>query len=110
MGLRAKQSGVEVTWTDPIDPTHAANPKNFEVKVWGLKRSASYGSKHIDERPLPVTDVTPLPDGKSVRLRIEGLEPTRGMEIKYRLKGADGRAIVGVIHNTINKIDGQPKP
>ncbi len=32
------------------------------------------------------------------------------MEIKYRVKGTDGRAIVGVIHNTIHAIDEQPKP
>jgi hypothetical protein len=27
------------------------------------------------------------------------------MEIKYRLKGTDGRAIVGVINNTIHEME-----
>ena len=31
------------------------------------------------------------------------LAPTWGMEIKYRLKGTDGRAVTGVIHNTIHE-------
>ena len=37
-----------------------------------------------------------------MRLDIPDLAPTWGMEIKYRVKGTDGRAIAGVIHNTIH--------
>ncbi len=109
IGLRAKSGGVEVTYTDSIDPTNAADSRNYEIKVWGLKRTPNYGSKHIDERPLSVAKAVPLPDGKSVRLDIADLAPTRGMEIKYRLKGTDGRAIFGVVHNTIHEFDGPAK-
>ena len=41
-------------------------------------------------------------DGKSVRLTLPDLAPTWGMEIRYRMKGADGRAVAGVVHNTIH--------
>lgn len=112
VGLKAKSGGVEVTFTDSIDPSNAADVKNYEIKVWGLKRSQNYGSMHIDERPLPVEKASPLADGRTVRLEIADLAPTWGMEIKYRLKGTDGRAIVGVIHNTIHAFDapGKLKP
>jgi len=110
VGLKAKSGGVEVTFTEALDAAAAANVQNYEIKVWGLKRSAGYGSKHIDERALTVRGATLLPDGKTVRLDIADLAPTWGMEIKYRLKGADGRAIVGVIHNTIHAFAAAPRP
>src|SRR5581483_9521745 len=102
VGLRAVAGGVEVTLTDALDPASAADPRNYAVKVWGLKRSAQYGSKHIDEHPLAVTRATLSADGKTVRLDIPDLAPTWGMEIRYRLKAPDGRAVTGVIHNTIH--------
>ena len=103
VGLKAKAGGVEVTFTDEIDPKAAIDPANCEVKVWGLKRTHNYGSKHIDEKKLPVSKATLSNDGKTVRLEIAGLTPTWGMEIKYRLKGTDGRAITGAIHNSIHE-------
>ena len=102
VGLKAKAGGVELIFTDSLDAKNAADPKNYEVKVWGLKRSQNYGSKHIDEKPLTVSKATVSANGKSVRLEIPDLVPTWGMEIRYRVKGLDGRAITGVIHNTIH--------
>ena len=46
-----------------------------------------------------------LADGKTVQLRLADLAPTWAMQIKYRLKGPDGRAVVGVIHNTIHEFE-----
>jgi hypothetical protein len=104
VGLRAKAGGLEVTFTDALDPSAAGDPANYTVKVWGLKRSQQYGSKHLDERPLAVTKATVSADGKTVRLAIPDLAPTRGMEVKFRVKGADGRAVAGVIHNTVHAV------
>ena len=104
VGLSAKAGRVELTFTDPLDPT-AVRANNFDVKVWGLQRSKNYGSKHVGEKKLAVSKATVTPDGKTVRLDIAELAPTWGMEIKYRLKGADGRAVVGVIHNTVNEVE-----
>ncbi|MCU0702810.1 MAG: c-type cytochrome [Fimbriiglobus sp.] len=101
VGLQAKAGAVELTFTDPLDPK-AVEAKAFDVKVWGLKRSQNYGSKHVDEKPLAISKATLAADGKTVRLELPDLAPTWGMEIKYRLKGADGRPVSGVIHNTIH--------
>ncbi|MBL8823230.1 MAG: c-type cytochrome [Planctomycetia bacterium] len=108
VGLKARSGGVEVTFTDPIDPSSAADIKNYEVTVWGLLRSKNYGSKHLNEHALMISKAVLLPDGKTVRLESKDLAPTWGMEIKYRLKGTDGRAIVGTIHNTIHAISDAP--
>jgi hypothetical protein len=101
VGLKAKPGAVEITFTDALD-AKVADAKDFAVKVWGLKRSQNYGSRHVDEHPLAVSKATVSADGKTVRLEIPDLAPTRGMEIKYRLKGADGRPVSGTIHNTIH--------
>ncbi len=105
VGLKAKSGAVELTFTDALDATNAADAKNYEVKVWGLKRSQNYGSKHIDEKPLAVSKATVSADGKTVKLDLPDLAPTWCMEIKYRVKGTDGRAVVGTIHNTIHALE-----
>jgi putative heme-binding domain-containing protein len=102
VGLKAKAGALELTFTDALDPK-AVDAKSFEVKAWGLKRSQNYGSKHVDERPLVVAKATVSEDGKSVRLDLPDLAPTWGMEIKYRLTGLGGRAVIGVIDNTIHE-------
>jgi hypothetical protein len=104
VGLRAKADGLEITFTDPLDPAAAADAANYAVKVWGLKRSQNYGSKHLDEHSLTVTRAVLLPDGKTVRLTLAGIAPTAGMEVRFRLMGADGRPVSGVIHNTIHAL------
>lgn len=104
VGLKAKTGQVELTFTDPLDPK-AIDAKSFEVKIWGLNRSKNYGSKHIDEKPLEVAGAVVSSDGKTVRLDLPELAPTWCMEIKYRLTGADGRVVAGVIHNTIHSLE-----
>ncbi|MBA4064410.1 MAG: heme-binding protein [Isosphaera sp.] len=101
IGLKARAGAVEITFTDALDPK-AVGARSFEVKVWGLKRSQNYGSKHIDEKPLAVAKAVVAPDGRTVRLDLPDLAPTWGMEIKYRLSGADGRPVTGIINNTIH--------
>ncbi|MFO0866766.1 MAG: DUF6797 domain-containing protein [Gemmataceae bacterium] len=103
VALRAKAGAVELTFTDAIDP-QTADAKDFDVKVWGLKRSKNYGSKHIDEHPLTVKRVSVSADRRTVRIELPDLTPTWCMEIRYRLRGNDGRAIVGTIHNTIHAL------
>jgi hypothetical protein len=103
IGLKAKTGAIELTFTDALDPK-TVDAKSFDVKVWGLIRSKNYGSKHIDEKPLNVAKAVVSPDGKTVRLDLPDLAPTWCMEIRYRLSGADGRIIAGVIHNTVHAL------
>ena len=104
VGLKARKKALEITFTDKLDPAAAAEAKNYQVKVWGLKRSQQYGSKHVDEKPLTVLAASLGRDGKTVSLEIPDLAPTWGMEVKFRIKGADGRLVTGVIHNTIHAL------
>jgi len=102
--LHARAEGVEIGFTDSLDPVSANNPENFSVKIWSLKRTANYGSKHIDEHPLKVTRAKLSPDGKNIFLDIPEIQPTWGMEIKCALYGADGTPVLRTIHNTIHQL------
>jgi hypothetical protein len=51
VGLNARKNGMTLTFSGPLDPKSAGNPRNYAVQTWSLKRSAAYGSKHYDEKP-----------------------------------------------------------
>ena len=102
--LHATKQGMRIAFSGALDRAAAENPDNFSVKIWGLKRTANYGSDHYNERPLRVIAAALSADGKTVRLEIPKIEPTWCMEIRYRLKTADGEAVNSVIHNTIHQL------
>ncbi len=102
VGLNATEQGMTITFSGELDRASAENPDNYSVKIWGLKRAASYGSKHYNERSLPVTATAVSADNKTVQLTIPDIETTWCMEIRYRLKSADGKAVDNMIHNSVH--------
>jgi hypothetical protein len=104
IGLQAKRGSLTIEFSDPLDPEAAENPEHYLVKSWGLKRTAGYGSKHYNEKRLPVTDVKLSADGKTVTLAVPDVQPTWCMEIRYRLLGVDGQKVDNMIHNTIHRL------
>ena len=74
------------------------------MRVWGLKRSANYGSEHMDERSLTVRSAKLSADGRTVELAIPNLAPTWCMAITYAIRGAGGSEVTGEIHNTIHQL------
>jgi putative heme-binding domain-containing protein len=103
LALNALADGVRLTFSDPIDPASVA-PERFAVTVWDIHRTGNYGSDHFNERPLPVAGASLADDGRTLTLKLPGLAPTRGMEIRYDLRAADGRPVAGTIHNTIHRL------
>ncbi|MCY2963875.1 MAG: hypothetical protein NT069_09555, partial [Planctomycetota bacterium] len=91
-------------FSGPLDPTSVNEEGAFACKIWGLKRSANYGSEHVNEHRLEVRRGTLDPDGPTLRLEIPEIGPTWGMEIRYSLRSSDGRKVQGMIHNTIHTL------
>jgi putative heme-binding domain-containing protein len=104
IALHAKTDGLRITFSGELASAEVANPANYAVKVWGLKRSAQYGSAHHDERTLKVVRAVLEADGRTVQLDIPDLKPTWCMEIKASLKDTVGRLVNVVIHNTIHRV------
>jgi hypothetical protein len=92
-----------VTFSDPLDPK-SVNTDAFALKVWSLKRSANYGSKHYDEHPLEITGVHPSGDSRIISLEIPKLTVSHCYELKARLLDADGTLIDRSIHGTIHRL------
>lgn len=101
IGLHASRSGLKLTFTEPLDAA-GLDAKNLHVATWSLKRTKDYGSKHYDERELQVRGARLSADGKTLAIDVADLRPTWCMEIKYTLRGSDGRVFQGTVHNTIH--------
>jgi hypothetical protein len=104
IGLKARKGRLEITFTDPLDPKSVRDPENVLMKVWSLRRTKNYGSKHYNEHGLEVRGLRLSADGKTLTVEVPELAPTWCMEIKYALRGADGEEVKGVIHNTIHAL------
>jgi hypothetical protein len=87
LAVHASKGALRVTFSDPVVPGECA------MKVWSLKRTKSYGSKHYDERLLTISGVNRSSDGLTLTLEIPDLAPTQC----YELKVAD-RVLHGTIH------------
>ena len=104
VGLHASKAGISLTFTDPLDPAAAADLSSFALKTWDLKRTANYGSKHLNERNATLTGAKLSSDRKTLTLLWPDLHPTLGMEIRYRVRSATGQPVEGVIHNSIYQV------
>jgi hypothetical protein len=100
--MHAIDGGIELVFTDKID-SDSIHPENFQLEQWGLKRSAKYGSDHIDQRTLEIDRITLKDDGNTIRIDSKQMNPSWGMEIRYQLRSADGKPFEGKIHNTIHQ-------
>jgi putative heme-binding domain-containing protein len=101
VAFHATKDGLALTFSEPLAAESVADVKNFGLKVWDLKRSANYGSPHLNEKALKVTAATLSTDRKTVTLTVPGLAPTRGLELWYSVIGADGRPVDGLYHGSI---------
>lgn len=107
-GYHATSDGLALTFSDPLHPDAAADVKNFGLKVWGLVRSERYGSPHVNEKPLTVTGAKLSVDRRTITLTIPDLRPTRGLELWYSVRAADGREIDGLLHGSVNRLPPAP--
>ena len=103
LAVHAMKGALRITFSDPIDPA-SVNTDAFALRIWSLKRTANYGSKHYDEHPLEITAARLGPDARTVTLDIRTLAPTHCYELKARLRGANGEPIERSLHGTIHRL------
>ncbi|MDA7675626.1 c-type cytochrome [bacterium] len=103
--LEAIETGMRITFSDPLDKDFTENAAHYKVQTWSLKRTANYGSRHYDERELAVKSAVLSQDRRTLFLEIPEIHPTWGMEMRCELKGADGNEpVTRVIHNSIHHL------
>jgi len=102
--LHATKRGMTVKLSGRLEREEATKPENYVVKVWSLKRTKNYGSKHYNEHELRVAGVRLDADDQTVHIDLPDIAPTWCMEIRYRIRSAEGKPIDGKIHNTIHRL------
>lgn len=101
VGLHAEPGSLSLEFPLPLG-AKAADTANWKVRAWALKRTAKYGSDHIDEHDVPVTAATLSSDGRSVSLTVPDFGPTWCYSLEWKIDAADGTPIKGVLHGTMH--------
>jgi len=102
VALHAAPESITLSFAAPLDPAAARDTAAWQVRAWNLKRSATYGSEHVDERPLPVDRVDVSSDGRQVMLRVPGFTTTWCYSVEWAVRAADGAPVNGVLHGTLH--------
>jgi mono/diheme cytochrome c family protein len=89
VAVHAVKQKISVTFSE------AMTPGDCSIKVWNLKRSAQYGSKHWDERALTISQTKLSDDKRTLTLEIPDLATTPC----YELKIGDS-----ILHGTIHEL------
>jgi len=113
--FHVKKNGLEITFTDPLDPASAGDTQNYGIEQWNYKWTSNYGSPEFsvqdpDKKGHDTVEIKKAvvgADNKTVFLEIDGLKPVMQMKIKYNINAADGTALKQEIFNTINKVPGE---
>ena len=103
LAIHAAKGALTVTFSDPLD-ANSVQPAAFLLKVWSLKRSANYGSKHYDEHPLSITAARLSEDKRTITLTIPTLAPTMCYELTTSLRAPDGAPVERSLHGTIHQL------
>ena len=78
---------------------------HYQVEIWDLKRTANYGSKHYNQRPLKIESVDLQRDDRTLMIEMPDIQPTWGMEIRCTLKGlGETEPVERIIHHSIHRL------
>ncbi|MFG3547451.1 family 16 glycoside hydrolase [Streptomyces sp. NPDC047725] len=81
--MRAVPGGFDLTYTQPVSAATAAElAARYEAEQWRYTPTADYGGPKIAEEKLAVRSATLSDDGRTVRLRLDGLEPDRVVHLR----------------------------
>ena len=70
------------------------------------ERKIARGKQNRD--PLTITSSKLSPDGRTVFLAIEGMQPVHQMKITWDLDSSEGRELRGELHNSIHALQKDP--
>ena len=103
LAIHAAVGAMSITFSDPLD-ANSVQPGAFTIKIWSLKRSANYGSKHHDEHALEITAARVSSDKRTVTLIIPEIAPTMCYELIAKLRAPDGTPVERSLHGTIHQL------
>lgn len=81
--MRAVPGGFDLEYTQPLSAATAEElAKRYQAEQWRYTPTADYGGPKIAEEKLTVRSATLADDGRTVRLRLDGLKPDRVVHVR----------------------------
>ena len=111
-GMKVHANGIRLTFSTPLDKKIAEDIDSWSAEQWSYKWSSQYGSKDWSVKnpgkqgrdPVTIQSAKFLPDGKSVFLQMDKVQPVHSMAIKYNLDTVTGKIMRGEYFLTINQV------
>ena len=112
--MRAVPGGFDLTYTQPVSAATAEQlAARYRAEQWRYTPTADYGGRKIAEEPLPVRSATLSKDGRTVKLRLDGLKPGRVVHLRSPrpFTSASGEALWSTeAWYTLNRMPGKQPP
>jgi hypothetical protein len=111
IALRVRKTGIDLTFTEPLDPEVAADLENYSARWFSIERSEGYGSPELwvtepkkrGREELPIAKAT-LAAPNTVSLEIPTLRPAPNVVLKFKIRSANGTPMAHEIALTIHKL------
>lgn len=71
--MTARHDGFDLEYTKPVDQDVAETLANYSMESYTYKLESRYGGPEADKREVVISSAEVLPDGKTVRLKIDNL-------------------------------------
>jgi azurin len=106
VAFHARENGVLVTFSRPIDRVLAESPRSHFAQVWNYRYSAGYGSPELSPRhpgmpghdPLEVRSAHVQPDGRTLFLELPDLQPVNQLHLHVRIDGGAPHDLFATVH------------
>ena len=102
VALHAATGEITLTFSEALDRAAAVEPGSWKVQTWNLKRSANYGSDHLDDTSRGVATVDLSADGRTVTLRVPTFAAAWCYSVEWEIAAADGAPVRGLLHGSVH--------
>lgn len=104
--FHARQNGVLVTFTSPIDRSIAERVRNQFAQVWNYRYGAAYGSLEFSTRhpgvaghdALTIASAHVLDDGRTLFLELPDLQPVNQLHLHLRVDSGPPHDLFATVH------------
>ncbi len=117
-GFQVYSNGIRVEFSEPIDPTYAADLARYRASQWNYQWAEKYGSYHysaalpdrVGHDGVAIDQVDLLPDGRSVFLHVSDLQRVDQFHLHVDLRTRGGRPLIHDLYSTINALPDKAYP
>lgn len=104
VGLRTVKGGLALSFSEPLDKASAEDEQNW-IAEWAdpIRKPANAAKKVQKMEELPIESLRLAPDGRTLTLTFEQMQPMSNYTLRYRLKSAAG-PVSGELHGTIHRV------